>query len=222
MSMLTSRVFSSLSSKVPYHEVPPVKLKMTTLELVSPKKALALGFKPSQISDNCHISYHISQVSSVTTTLDSATFWVSCVSSGPQVADDQVAWRYPWVMEYLQNQIIRLSIQGGTPPVISWFINHSKYRYNLLINPSGPSEIVLINQLSYLWGTTLYLETADLGIRHCKKPPIFQKIEVIYCTEASLVDGGFPQVSHQIHPQSLVDFPFFSSCPSNDQRTIRN
>ena len=42
--------------------------------------------------------------------------------------------------------------QGGAPRVISWFINHSNYVYIYTINPSNG----VINQLSELWGTTLY------------------------------------------------------------------
>ena len=43
----------------------------------------------------------------------------------------------------------RPGLQGGAPTVIRWFINHSKYRYNPLINPS---EMGLINQLNANYG----------------------------------------------------------------------
>ena len=41
--------------------------------------------------------------------------------------------------------------QGGAPPVISWLKNHSKYRYNPLINPSEMGLICanLTNELGH-------------------------------------------------------------------------
>ena len=41
-------------------------------------------------------------------------------------------------------------LQGGAPTsYVCWFINHSKYRYNTLINPS---EMGLMNQLNAIFG----------------------------------------------------------------------
>ena len=40
---------------------------------------------------------------------------------------------FPFTID-LENE--KLMVQGRTPPVLSWFINHCKYRYNLLINPN--------------------------------------------------------------------------------------
>ena len=48
-----------------------------------------------------------------------------------------------------------IAIQCGTPPLISWLITPEKNRD---ISTISPSEIGVINQLSYLWRTTLYLD----------------------------------------------------------------
>ena len=54
--------------------------------------------------------------------------------------------------EHFKQLRFQWSLQGGAPQVISWFI----IPLTIDVSTISPSEIRVINQLSYLGGTTLY------------------------------------------------------------------
>ena len=60
----------------------------------------------------------------------------------------------PWLSHFHPTMNHYEPLQGGAPPVISWFIIPTNYRYNLLINPRLIG-FICTNWTLTNWGTTL-------------------------------------------------------------------